>query len=110
MPDRTYERQRLEKALEQQKRKRRVVVTLPHFLAAPAVVARTDYVMTIARRVAQQMAKIYKLRIFPPPVLLDGFEVVMAWHPRSDADAGVSWLRDQVRKKRREFVPPTSQS
>jgi len=55
--------------------------------------------MTIARRVALRFAPIYKLRIFPPPVRLDGFEVVMAWHPRSEADAGVSWLREQVRKK-----------
>lgn len=89
----------VDKALEKQKRKRRVVVTLPHFLAAPAVIARTDYVMTIARRVALRLAQIYKLRVFPPPMRLDGFEVVMAWHPRSQADAGINWLRDQVRKK-----------
>jgi len=89
----------VDKALEQRKRKRRVAVTLPHFLAAPAIVARTDYVMTIARTVALQLAQIYKLRIFAPPMRLDGFEVVMAWHPRSEADAAVRWLREQVRQK-----------
>jgi DNA-binding transcriptional LysR family regulator len=88
----------VDKALERLKRTRRVAVTLPHFLAAPAVVARTDYVMTIARRIALQSAQIYKLRIFVPPLTLHGFEVVMAWHPRGEADAGVNWLKDQVRK------------
>jgi len=88
----------VDRVLDRQKRQRRVAVTLPHFLAAPAIVARTDYVMTIARSVAQQMAKIYKLRIFAPPIRLDGFEVAMAWHPRSEADPGINWLKEQIRQ------------
>ncbi len=88
----------VDKALGQYKRSRRVVVTLPHFLAAPALVARTDYVMTIPRRVALQMASTYKLRVFSPPVPLEGFDVVMAWHPRGEADSGIRWLREQVLK------------
>lgn len=87
----------VDKALAQQKRERRVAVTLPHFLAAPAVVARTDYVMTIARSVALRLAPIYKLQVFAPPLSLDGFEVAMAWHPRGIGDAGVNWLIEQVR-------------
>jgi DNA-binding transcriptional LysR family regulator len=54
--------------------------------------------MTIARRIALQLAQTYRLRIFAPPLPLHGFEVVMAWHPRSEGDAGVRWLKDQVRK------------
>jgi len=77
----------VDKALERQNYRRRVAVTLPHFLAAPAIVATTDYVMTIARRIALQAARTYKLRVFPPPVRLGGFDVVMAWHPRSEVDA-----------------------
>jgi DNA-binding transcriptional LysR family regulator len=88
----------VDKALQRQKRQRHVAVTLPHFLAAPAVAARTDYVMTIARRVALQLVQVYKLRLFPPPLRLNGFDVVMAWHPRSEADPAINWLRDQIRK------------
>jgi DNA-binding transcriptional LysR family regulator len=95
----------VDKALERQKRRRSVAVTLPHFLAAPSVVAGTDYVMTIARRVALQLAPIYRLRVFPPPLRLDGFDVVMAWHPRSEADAGVNWLRDQIRRRTKRRNP-----
>jgi DNA-binding transcriptional LysR family regulator len=88
----------VDKALDRLKRTRRVTVTLPHFLAAPAVVASTDYVMTIPRRVALQFVQLYRLRLFPPPVSLRGFDVAMAWHPRSESDSGVGWLRDQVRE------------
>jgi DNA-binding transcriptional LysR family regulator len=95
----------VDKALERQKRRRSVAVTLPHFLAAPSVVAGTDCVMTIARRVALQLAPIYRLRVFPPPLRLDGFDVVMAWHPRSEADAGVNWLRDQIRRRTKRRNP-----
>jgi DNA-binding transcriptional LysR family regulator len=36
--------------LKRLKRRRRVAVTLPHFFAGPAIVATTDFVMTIPRR------------------------------------------------------------
>ena len=71
---------------------------LPHFVTAPAIIARTDCIMTIARRVAVEMARSYDLRTFPPPLRLPGFEVAMAWHPRAETDAGVTWIREQVRK------------
>jgi DNA-binding transcriptional LysR family regulator len=88
----------VDRALEPLKRTRHVAVTLPHFLAAPAVISRTDYVMTIARRVAQRFLHAYKLRIFPPPFPLRGFEVAMAWQARGEADAGIAWLKDQIRQ------------
>jgi DNA-binding transcriptional LysR family regulator len=88
----------VDSALDRVRRKRHVTITLPHFLAAPAVIARTDYIMTIARRAAEETVKTYNLRTFPPPFRLPGFEVAMAWHPRSRTDAGVRWLREQVSK------------
>jgi DNA-binding transcriptional LysR family regulator len=90
--------------LERQNHQRRVAVTLPHFLAAPAIVATTDYVMTIARRIALQAARTYKLSVFPPPVRLTGFDVVMAWHPRGEGDAATAWLRDQIRQTCRQLA------
>jgi DNA-binding transcriptional LysR family regulator len=94
----------VDKALERQNYQRRVAVTLPHFLAAPAIVATTDYVMTIARRIALQAARTYKLSVFPPPVRLTGFDVVMAWHPRGEGDAATAWLRDQIRQTSRQLA------
>jgi DNA-binding transcriptional LysR family regulator len=83
--------------LRRLKRKRRVAVTLPHFLAGPAIVARTDFVMTLAGRIARKYAEFYSLRIFSPPLRIPGFEVAMAWPSRGDADPANHWLRAQVR-------------
>src|SRR5262249_14302800 len=60
--------------LKQLRRKRLIAVTLPHFLAGPAIVARTDFVMTIPRRIARKYSEVYALRIFPPPLRVCGFE------------------------------------
>jgi DNA-binding transcriptional LysR family regulator len=79
------------------KRQRRVAVTLPHFLAGPAIVARTDFVMTLPRRIARLFSELYALRIFLPPLPVPGFDVSVAWTPRSDTDAAIGWLRDQIR-------------
>ncbi|GGA58901.1 LysR family transcriptional regulator [Pelagibacterium lentulum] len=76
--------------------RRTIAVTTPHFLAAPAMVAETDYVMTIARRIAEQMAVYHRLRLFEPPVPVSGFDVAMAWPAQRQGDPAVDWLRQQI--------------
>jgi DNA-binding transcriptional LysR family regulator len=83
--------------LKRLKQKRRVAVTLPHFLAGPAIVARTDFVMTIAGRIARKYSELYSLRVFSPPLRVPGFEVAMAWPTRGEADPAIHWLRTQIR-------------
>ena len=83
--------------LKRLRRKRRVAVTVPHFLAGPAIIARTDFVMTIPRRIARKYSDLYALRTFPPPLKIPGFEVAIAWPSRSEADPAIQWLRTQIR-------------
>jgi DNA-binding transcriptional LysR family regulator len=84
-------------ALEGLTQMRRVALTVPHYLAAPIIVAHTDLVMTLPRRVADCFARVYSLRTFPPPLELEGFDVVMASHPRSVAEPPIQWLKQVVR-------------
>lgn len=84
-------------ALARLGRTRRVAVTTPHFLSAPAMVAGSDYVMTIARRIAEQVAELYGLRLFEPPVPVGGFDVAMAWPTQRQGDPAVEWLKGQIR-------------
>src|SRR5262245_64097625 len=83
--------------LKRLKRKRRIAVTLPHFLAGPSIVARTDFVMTIPRRIARKYSELYSLRIFPPPLRVPCFEVAMAWPTRREGDPAIHWLKTQTR-------------
>ena len=85
---------------------RRVMLTLPHFVAAPAIVSATDLIATVAGRVAMQFARTYNLRIFRPPLALPSFDIAMAWRRRSQFDPAGQWLRDQVRAAARSLPSP----
>jgi DNA-binding transcriptional LysR family regulator len=79
--------------LEPLARRRRVALTLPHYLAASAMIAETDLVMTVPRRVAERVCAVDAVRCFETPLELEGFDVAAAYHPRSSGDAGIAWLR-----------------
>ena len=76
-------------------RSRRVVLTFPHFLVAPAVVARTDLVMTVPACIAHGYAESHALRLFEPPVDVAPFDVAFAWPARSVADPAMQWMQQQ---------------
>jgi DNA-binding transcriptional LysR family regulator len=77
---------------------RRVAVMVPHFLVAPHVVAATDLILTLARRIADRLAPSLGLAVLaPPPELgLEGFTIHALWHERTHADPARRWLRDRI--------------
>lgn len=83
--------------LEAQGLRRRVARTVATFGVAPYVVAGSDYVLTLAERIARPLAAQLDLQIRPCPSQLPTFEISMAWHRRVDADPAHAWLRDQLR-------------
>ena len=84
----------VDKVLAKQGRRRRVAVTVPHFLAAPDIVRATDAVVTLGARLAKALSQ--GLVLVPPPVPLPGFTVVMYWHERNNADPAHQWFRAQL--------------
>ena len=88
----------MDDALERLGRRRRVAVAVPHFLVAPQVVAHSDYVLTLAERVARTLRPELGLVILEPPIALPGFEIAMHWHVRHDRDPGHVFMREQLRK------------
>jgi DNA-binding transcriptional LysR family regulator len=76
---------------------RRIALAVPHFLVVPHVVAESDLVATLPRRVAMRVARPLGLALHPPPVELERFEIFQLWHERSDGDAGHRWLRGLVK-------------
>lgn len=88
---------------------RRVTLGLPHFLAAPFVVAETDLVLTLPSRVASAFARSLPLEIREPPLELPGFTVYLMWRERDQLDPAHTWLRDLiVRVARRVEAGPNS--
>ncbi|MBE0612582.1 MAG: LysR family transcriptional regulator [Burkholderiales bacterium] len=75
-------------------RKRRVRLSVPHFLLVPEILARSDMISALPERLARGYAK--KLRIFEPPLDLEGFTVGEIWHERNERDPAQQWLRDAL--------------
>jgi DNA-binding transcriptional LysR family regulator len=78
-------------ALAQIGRGRRVALSVPSFLLAPAAVLASDLVAVIPKRLAQTFAP--DLAGFAPPLRIDGFAILAAWHPRRQNDPAHEWLR-----------------
>ncbi len=77
---------------------RRVALTVPHFLVAPHVIARTDLVLTLAERVAHTLAGILPLQVLEPPIEIPTFTIDLIWHERFQRDEGHAWLRGVIRR------------
>lgn len=73
---------------------RRVALRVTNFLIAPIVVAETDFVNTMPKRLGVKLAERYGLRALPPPLELPRFGFVLLWHPRVDTDPAQRWLRE----------------
>ncbi|WP_241567063.1 LysR family transcriptional regulator [Hahella sp. KA22] len=73
---------------------RRVAISVQHYSLAPLILAQTDYIATLPRRFLARFAE--DLDMFEAPFKQSCFEVVMAWHPRDDADPGSLWLRQML--------------
>lgn len=84
--------------LERRGLERRVELRLPHFLMVPAVVASTDLVAALDRRVAEPFSRLFRLRLFPPPLALPSGGVGQVWHARTEDSPAHRWLRQLIRE------------
>jgi DNA-binding transcriptional LysR family regulator len=75
---------------------RRVARTVSSFLVAPRLLVDTDYVLTLARRMADRLAPDLGLVMKKPPVAPESFEIHLAWHRRHEDDAEHRWMRELV--------------
>lgn len=77
-------------------RKRDVRLVVPYFNAVPEIVSTTDLIGSLPRRLAEQAAKDYPLRLFPFPFEFPPVHFVMCWHPRRQRDVELRWLRGVI--------------
>lgn len=81
--------------LEQQQQSRQVVWSTPHFMAVPFMLANSDCVALLPKRMAERCAKEMGLKLLPPPIDVTGFTVSMIWHQRHNNRPQHQWLRNQ---------------
>jgi DNA-binding transcriptional LysR family regulator len=83
---------RIDDALAKLGRKRHARLAVPHFLLVPEIVARSDMIGALPERLARGYAN--KLRIFEPPLEIEGFTVGQIWHERNQREPAQLWLRE----------------
>lgn len=76
--------------------RRRVVLTVPHFMAAAVAVSRTDWMTGLPRRFAAEVSRRLPLRTVAAPLEIVDFPLALHWHARSDADPGAQFFRALV--------------
>ncbi len=83
----------VEQALSRAKKKRRIVMRLPHFFAGPLILQRTDHLMTVPLRAQVMLRELSNIRFLPLPFEVELMHVKLLWHERMHHDAGHKWLR-----------------
>ncbi|WP_394839074.1 LysR family transcriptional regulator [Pendulispora rubella] len=77
--------------------KRRIVVVEPHYLAAPLIVARTDLVAIVDRRLARLFAAHHALTLFEPPILPPPTTLDMLMSVARANEPPLRWLQAQIK-------------
>jgi len=75
---------------------REVALSVPHFMVATALIASSDMVATLPRRVVALSAMNDQLTTFEPPFGTRKFTMVAAWHAARLEEPALRWFRDLV--------------
>ena len=86
------------KTLEELSERPQIAVTLPSFLALPAIVAGTQLIATVPRPLAMVMAERADIKILPCPIDLPKIEIAMYWRRPAGKDFALSWLIELCKK------------
>ena len=73
-----------------------IALALPYFLTAPLIVADSDMVMVLPRRVAERFAVLADVTVLSLGARAPSFAYRMVWHARMHRDAAHQWLRQAV--------------
>jgi DNA-binding transcriptional LysR family regulator len=87
----------IDQMLNEQNLERRIVFTTPHMMVLPFVIASSDLVAALPRRIALQFATICNLTIFELPVKTKPWTVSMLWSVLSNQDEANHWLRNAIK-------------
>jgi DNA-binding transcriptional LysR family regulator len=88
-----FDRMALERAFRGSKRKPRLAVSLPHFLALPSLLEDGQLTAIVPRPLASLLARMYPLSVHELPYKTAIMDVSVLWSERSSGDAAQAWLR-----------------
>jgi len=72
---------------------RRIALKVPSFLGVARLVAQTELLVIVPRRLGEALVQQERVRLLEPPVPLPPFAVKQHWHERFHSDVANAWLR-----------------
>jgi len=96
----------IDRFLSKHKVRRNVALRVPGFHVLPAIVADTDLLAIVPKRLADSFVSRLPIKILQPPVAIPAFDICLYWHERYHHDPGMRWMRrvffDLFAKERRQ--------
>jgi len=86
----------VDEVIEQAGIRRRLRLTVPHFMAVGPVLAATDMIAVVPRRFADCACEPFGLATAPCPVKIPESVINVFWHARSHREPANQWLRQVV--------------
>lgn len=84
---------RIDATLAEMGKQRNVIVKVPHFLAASFVVAESDLIATLPRKLGMQLATQAQFTARELPFKAPSFPIYLYWHVRNQSNPMHNWLR-----------------
>jgi DNA-binding transcriptional LysR family regulator len=95
-PDRGGTRGVIDERLKEVGERRQVVCSVPHFLSACALTARSDHLLTVPRLLGEKIAGNFGLDLHELPFSMPGFTISLHWHRTRDSDPEHASFRNFV--------------
>jgi len=86
----------MDMALAEKKMRRKVRAGISSFSMAPAIIAKSDSIVTLPTLLAEHYSKIFRLQLMSPPVKLEPINIFQIWHQRTQSSQAHRWLRDTI--------------
>lgn len=75
---------------------RKIAVTVPSFITAAAIIAKTDFVATIPESLTEFLGERFRLHVIAGPVPRIVTPIKLVWHERTDNDPAMRAFREAV--------------
>jgi DNA-binding transcriptional LysR family regulator len=86
----------IEKSLSEVGIKRTIGLSLPGYVTAAAITAKSELVLTLPEMLAKRAAEMFPLNIRRLPVTLPQVTLSLIWHERRNADVIHKWVRQEI--------------
>lgn len=86
----------MDTTIERKGIKRKVKLTVPHYVAVGHIISTTDMVTSVPERFALACVAPFNLHYVPHPVVKAPIDINVFWHAKYHRDPGNQWLRSLI--------------